>query len=188
MSEKLAPELQYLLDRLAIQDCVYRYSRGLDRHDETILAGVFHPDAVDNHGDFVGYIPEFVSWGNALHEASYRGHTHNITCHTAEIDGDVAHAESYVIFVLRHKDGKTVNVGGGRYLDRFERRNGEWRIALRRLIMDWRFVADGSVWAANSGGYEHGRWDHEDASYQRPLELPAADREKLRAKSQAPSR
>jgi hypothetical protein len=181
MTGPLNQELQYLLDRQAILDCVYRYCRGLDRHDPELLASAFHPDAVDNHGNFVGYIPDFVKWGNALHGAGFLAHTHNITCHFADIDGDVAHAESYVIFVLRRKDSTTVLVGGGRYLDRFERRNGIWKIALRRLITDWRFEADGSVFTLSPDGYPHGTWDHQDPSYERPLVLPAEQQKKLEA-------
>ena len=44
-----------------------------------------------------------------------------------EPSGDTAHAESYVLMVLRHKDGAMVTVAGGRYIDRLERRGGEWR-------------------------------------------------------------
>lgn len=188
MPRKLSAELQRLVDRQAILDCIYRYSRGLDRHDSELLASAFWEDAVDNHGDFVGYIPEFVEWGNAGHEAKFAAHTHHITCHAAEIAGDEAHCESYVIFVLRQKDGKTVNVGGGRYVDRLEKRRGEWRILLRRLIMDWRFTADGSVWGSNVFNYEHGRWDRQDASYDRPLKLRPKDQAKLDAKGPPPAR
>jgi ketosteroid isomerase-like protein len=163
--------LDYLLDRRAIQDCTIRYSHGLDRHDEALLASVFHPGAVDNRGNFVGYIPEFVAWGNSVHEQMAFAHTHNITCHFADISGDEAHTESYVIFCLRLKDGKTVQVGGGRYLDRLEKRRGEWRIIPRRLIMDWRFFADGTLFATDDG-YFHGTWDRSDISYQRPLAIP----------------
>lgn len=67
-----------------------------------------------------------MQWGNALHEADFLAHTHNITTHNCEIDGDEAHTESYVIFVLRRKDERTVLVGGGRYLDRLEKRDGDW--------------------------------------------------------------
>ena len=185
MTGTLDPKLQYLLDRQAILDCVYRYCRGLDRHDEALLASAFHSDAVDNHGAFVGHVPDFVKWGNALHEAGFVAHTHNITCHFAEIDGDVAHTESYVIFVLRRKDSTTVLVGGGRYLDRFERRDGEWKIALRRLITDWRFEADGSVFTVTPDGYPHGTWDRRDLSYQRPLVLPIERQVELKAKGPA---
>jgi hypothetical protein len=38
MAADPARDLQYLLDRQAILDCVYQYSRGLDRHDVDILS------------------------------------------------------------------------------------------------------------------------------------------------------
>ena len=112
---------------------------------------------------------------------------HNITCHSAEIKGDVAHTESYVMFVLASKDYKTVNVGGGRYIDRIEKRNGEWKISLRRLVMDWRFEADASNWTADTRPYARGTWDHSDTSYQRPLELPPNLKEALRLKGKPPT-
>src|SRR5215470_12069157 len=122
MTADTARDLQYLLDRQEILDCVYQYSRGLDRHDVEVLSDAYHPDAIDHHGGFVGYIPEFVQWGNALHEADYLAHTHNITTHNCEIDGDTAHAESYVMDTLLAPDTATVTVMGGRYVDRLERR------------------------------------------------------------------
>jgi hypothetical protein len=168
------PEVQYLLDRQAIIDCIYRYARGVDRHDVDIMRTVFHPDATDNHGNFLGNVDEFVKWVNGVHEKSYRAHTHNITCHNCEIEGDVAHTESYVIFVLQTIDEQLVYIGGGRYLDRFEKRNGEWRIALRRTMVDWRCKADGgeAYQAIVRSGYPRGTWDRDDLSYLRPLTLP----------------
>src|SRR5437870_7614815 len=63
---RLRVELQELLDRQAIADCVYRYARGLDRHDEEIYASAYHDDAIDHHGDFLGRRDKFVPWGLAL--------------------------------------------------------------------------------------------------------------------------
>jgi hypothetical protein len=161
MAASPSSDVQRLLDRQAILDCIYRYSRGLDRHDDELLASCFHADAIDNHGNWVGGLEDFIAWANHDIHESYAAHTHNITSHFAEIDGDVANAESYVIFILRHKDGTLVKVGGGRYLDRFERRDGEWKIALRRLVLDWRFEADGSVFNTDDR-YVHGTWDRSD--------------------------
>jgi hypothetical protein len=169
--QELARKVEHLLDRQAILDCVYRYCRGLDRHDEAILESVFHPDAIDHHGRFVGRVPEFIKFANDGHAQSTLGHTHNITCHFAEIDGNTAHAESYIIFCLRQKDEKVVHVGGGRYIDRLEKRNGEWRIVRRRLVMDWRFEADGTAWAKRPT-QTPGTWDKNDLSYMRPFEFP----------------
>ena len=46
--------LQLLIDRQEILDCLNRYCRALDRHDDELLTSVFHPDAVDNHGPWAG--------------------------------------------------------------------------------------------------------------------------------------
>ena len=88
-----------------------------------------------------------------------------------DIEGDVAHSECYVLFVQRRRDGATLDVGGGRYIDRVERREGDWRIAARELVIEWAGEAPG----ASFGGmetYPHGTWDHDDPSYSRPFELP----------------
>jgi hypothetical protein len=75
--------------------------------------------------------PEFVKWGIAL-EARYASTHHCITTHTCAIYGDTAHTESYVHWFLRLKESDKVRAGGARY-DRLERRNGAWKIILRRL-------------------------------------------------------
>ena len=183
---RLEKEVRYLRDRQDIVDCIHRYTRGLDRLDARILSGAYHADAVDNHSGFVGYIPEFVKWGVAL-EARYASTHHGITTHTCEIDGDTAHTESYVHWFLRLKDSDSVRAGGGRYVDRLERRNGKWKIALRRLLMDWQLEADGALWNANVQSFELGTRDHDDPSYQRPLALPAKLRRELASKPQPKS-
>jgi hypothetical protein len=164
-------ELRVLKDKAAIFELVNRYTRGVDRHDVEMMKSVFHTDAIDNHGDFLGNVDEFIEWVNTGHSAATESHMHNVTSHTSEVDGDVAHAETYVIVVLRPEDGAPVRIGGGRYIDRLERRNGEWRIALRRVTMDWRTYADSSAWLKGRRGYPAGTWDKTDLSYMRPLQL-----------------
>jgi len=122
-------------------------------------------DAIDHHGGFLGPIGEFVPWANALHETDWAAHTHFIANTSVDFDGDVAHSETYVLWVLRRKDGRTVDLGGGRYVDRFERRDGEWRIAARELVIDWSCQAK----ARAIGPYPTGTWDRSDPSYRRPF-------------------
>jgi hypothetical protein len=172
--------LQELCDREAIRDCLYRYSRGLDRHDDEVLYSAYHDDAIDHHGDFLGSPSEFVPWAHSLHEGQWIAHTHFVTNPLIEIVGDTAHAESYVLFALRRNDGAGVDLGGGRYIDRLERRNGTWRIAARRHVIEWQTrVGDAIVdrlKAAESGTpYPTGAWDHSDPSYARPLIVASAD-------------
>lgn len=161
---------RFLLDRQEILDCVSRYCRAVDRHDRELLASVFHPDAVADLGEWAGSTRDLFAWVDETHRARDLAHSHNITSHTCEIDSGTAHAESYVIQARLQRDGRTASVFGGRYLDRFERRNGEWRIAHRRLVIDWSLTADGSE-SHNADGYIRGSWDKHDVSYIRPFAL-----------------
>ena len=168
VSQALLRELQ---DRQDIEECVSRYAHGLDRHDEALIADVYHPDAKDWHGPFAGAIPEFVTWVNALHERKTRAHTHNITTHWCELQGDRAFADSYVIFVLYLRERDVVMMGSGRYIDRLERRAGHWKIAERRTIIDMRLEAEAQPLASTPGGYPSGTWDRTDIAYVPPLTL-----------------
>jgi len=174
---ELKRNVQYLMDRTAILDCVNRYSRGVDRHDVEITASVYHDDALDEHGNIVNTAADYPAWVNALHSDSFDLHAHNITTHNCEIDGDAAHCESYVLYGLLTKDRANVWFGSGRYVDRLERRGGEWRIALRRTIIDWMFVADASPLKDPyylAQGYPAGTHGKDDISYLRPLALGRA--------------
>jgi len=116
--------------------------------------------------------PEYAAWANSSHARTSVAHTHNITTHSVEIDGDIAHAESNVIVVLLGKNGTTAQFISGRYLDRLERRDGRWRIAVRRSTVEVMFTADASVLQSSffkQAGYIRGTRDHGDLSYQRPL-------------------
>jgi hypothetical protein len=168
--EEVKAKLDHLLDRQAILDCINRYCRGLDRLDAQALADTFHPDAVDHHGRFIGHVPEFLKWGIAV-EAQHLATQHHITCHLCEIDGSTAHTESYVFWVVRLADGTTAQAAGGRYIDRLEKRDGEWRVVLRRLLLDWKFEAP-SLWDGSKNAFPTGTRDRADPCYQRPLKLP----------------
>ncbi len=161
--------LQELLDRQAIQECVNRYARGLDRHDDEMVASAYHDGAVDHHGDFLGSPADFIPWANELHAADWVAHHHHLTTHTAEIDGDVAHAETYCIGTFLRRDRTVVDMGGGRYIDRLERRDGEWKIVAREVVIEWVCAADATTSRFSADPYPDGTWDRTDASYQRPL-------------------
>jgi ketosteroid isomerase-like protein len=167
---RLREDVQALRDRQAIQDVLVRYSRGLDRHDSELLASVYHEDAIDHHGDFLGPPADFVPWVNDLHAAGYVAHQHFVTNATVAVDGDVAHSEIYVQVVLRRKDGP-LEICGGRYVDRLERRDGRWRIAARETLVDWACTVEGDVWPGIAP-FPMGAWNRGDPSYQRPLEVP----------------
>lgn len=165
-------ELQYLLDRTAILDCIARHARGCDRHDVDLISAAYHDDGVDEHGFATNAGPDYGSWANETHAQTSRVHTHNITTHSCDIQGDTAHAESYVIVVLIGPDGANAQFITGRYLDRLERRDGQWRIAVRRSTVEGMFLADARVLQSKffkKKGYLVGTRDRRDLSYERPL-------------------
>jgi hypothetical protein len=137
MDADLAAKIQELWDREKIKQCLLKYCRGVDRFDRALILEAFHPDCLDEHGKFVGTPEEFVDWALGQHGASHLSHQHCILNHSADIDGDTAHAETYFMFVSMNRRGKPLTLGGGRYVDRLEKRNGEWRIAARVTLRDW---------------------------------------------------
>jgi hypothetical protein len=170
----LERKLQHLLDRQAIYDAVARHARGCDRHDAEVLTSAYHPDGIDEHGFAVNPGPGYAAWANAQHSAGSLQNMHHITTHLCDIDGDHAHAETYVIGLFLNPDGKTARLIAGRYADRLERRDEEWRIALRRTTVEVLMTGDASI-LMSSGfaklGYLKAMRDKRDVSYQRPLDL-----------------
>lgn len=172
--EQLKRDVAYLKDRQAILDCVQRHARGHDRFDIDLLTAAYHPDGVDEHGAALNKGPVYAEWANAVHAGGSQLCLHNITTHTCEIDGDAAHAESYVLVGLLNPDGASARFINGRYVDRLEKRDGAWRIALRRCTVDILIAGDASILKHpqfKAGGYIKGARDASDVSYQRPLDL-----------------
>lgn len=172
--EQLAKDVAYLKDRTGILDCINQHARGHDRHDVSLLTAAYHKDGVDEHGLAINPGSTYGEWANAVHAAGSLLHTHNITTHTCEIDGNEAHCESYVLVILLNNDGETARMISGRYIDRLEKRDGVWRIVLRRTTVDVILAGDASILKApifKDQGYTKGMRDQTDVSYQRPLTL-----------------
>lgn len=128
--------LMEMLDRQDIHDCLLRYARGMDRFDRELVLSAYHPDALDHHGAFLGGPEAFWDTFRGWHGSFNKGHHHGISNHSVELDGDVAHAETYWLFEAINQDD-SITLHSGRYLDRFEKRAGEWRIAARVCIVEW---------------------------------------------------
>jgi ketosteroid isomerase-like protein len=172
--EQLIQDVAYLKDRTAILDCINQHARAHDRFDVDMLTDAYHEDGIDEHGYAINPGPEYAEWANAIHAEGAELHTHNITTHTCDIDRDVAHCESYVIVGLLNKDGKSARMISGRYIDRLEKRDGQWKIALRRSTVDLLLSGDAKILKSpifKGQGYTKGLRDKRDVSYQRPLDL-----------------
>ena len=129
--------LQRLLDERDIRDCVTRYARGIDRHDVALIESAFHPDSQDHHGGDTRSREDLAEWGNELHATHTRRHSHFLANSTVDIDGDTAHTETYFAVANNNQHGPLFGLAGGRYADRFERRDGRWAIAVRKCVAEW---------------------------------------------------
>ncbi len=131
------------IDRLeswhAIYDLVCDYMRGQDRLDPVLHRSVFHDDATTDYGDgYRGSADGFVVFAQRVltpHQANH----HMIGQVRIDFEGaDLAFGEVY--FQAHHRlaeDGSTDLFVSGRYVDRYERRAGVWKIAHRSELVDW---------------------------------------------------
>jgi ketosteroid isomerase-like protein len=169
-----------LADRQAIRDCLATYCRAVDRLDRELLLSVYHEDAVEDHGVFVGDREGFADWVIGFHSRAQHSTQHVINNHTCELDGNVAHTETYYMFAAMNVEGAPLTLSGGRYIDRFEKRDGRWAIALRKVVSDW-WGDPGEAWlspegrAALNAGAISSR-DRRDSSYERPLSFDESRR------------
>jgi hypothetical protein len=132
-------DVERLVAEAAVRDVHSRYCRGIDRMDWDLVRSCYHPDAVDNHGPYKGDVEGFIGWVSGLLPA-YESTTHFVGQQLVEVDGDVAWHEAYCRAYHRSKatddapaSDSILNI---RYVDRMERRGGQWRIAARVVVVD----------------------------------------------------
>jgi ketosteroid isomerase-like protein len=147
MKPDLEAELQALLDKQAIHELIHAYCNAADRHDHDKMRALYHEDAIDDHGhfakgpamDFIDRLPEIQKSMEILH--------HNVTTVNLKLDGDRAEGEVYIIAFHKVKDGgKGFDVLiGGRYFDKYEKRDGVWKFSHRAIVADWAYPATPSA-------------------------------------------
>ena len=124
----------------AIKDVQMRYCRGCDRADYELLRECFHADATTSYGFFGGSVDDFIA--SARQQLPLFLHTtHNTGNQNVTVSGDSAWAEHYTVATHRlaaDAAGPLRDfVTAVRYIDRMECREGDWRIAHRKLVLDW---------------------------------------------------
>ena len=126
-------------DDRAIREVVLRYCRGVDRLDLELVRSCYHPDAKDTHGSFSGGLEEFLTWVERILRR-YTMTMHYIANQLVDASGDDrARCESYGVAVHRTSGGEAQGnlTTGFRFIDDFERRQGEWRIVRRVATTEW---------------------------------------------------
>lgn len=146
MNDKAARDqrIDELLDRQAILDLVHDYCNAADRHDVDKMRLLYHEDAIDDHGhfakgpakDFLDKLPQIQAPMRILH--------HNVTTTNIRIDGDYAEGEIYIIAFhqVQEGDGRYDLLVGGRYFDKYEKRDGIWKFSYRAIVADWAYPAN----------------------------------------------
>jgi hypothetical protein len=137
----LEAQFRELLDKQAITEQIYNYGRCMDRLDRDLGRNLFHLEAVADYGAqmFQGTGWEFVDWIMEAHLA-FTTHTHAFSNILITVDGNTARSETYGDVTLRRRaeDGTLHDIRNlGRYIDRWERRDGAWRIIHRRYVHDF---------------------------------------------------
>lgn len=140
-----------LADREAIRDCMYRYCRSVDRLDIELMRSTYWPDASIDYGATLkaNSWDEIVKLLRPILEGMYPS-KHMLGNILIEIEGDTAYVESYhhSFDSGKNPDGTEYErISSGRYLDRMQRRDGEWRFLHRVVVLDWN-----KVWPVGSDG------------------------------------
>lgn len=127
--------------RSNIAQVILRLARGTDRRDGDLMRSCYHPDATDDHNMFRGPAREFTDLVATSDPTAWAATSHTTSPSLIEVRGDLAWAETTAVGFHVSPDlgdgQRTVLTIGCRYEDRFERRDGAWRIAHRTVIYDW---------------------------------------------------
>ncbi len=172
-----------LEDREAIRDVLTAYAHAVDRRQWQIMQHLFHPDAEFQFGTISGDWQNFVEQARGVIDPCIATQ-HQLGQILFGFESDtVCHTETYMTAMhtipagyptpeVFPDKGKIYSaVIAGRYVDRMELRSGEWRIAKRIGLYDWREYrevegVDMSELAEEARGY----YDERDPS------TPAASR------------
>ena len=168
----MAKTVQDVLAEAEIKDVHLRYCRANDRRDEELMRACFHPDAViELHKELD--VNTFIALGREI-LSKYTVTWHNTGNQLVEVRGDAAWAEHYTISshrIAADENGPERDwIAHGRYVDRMERRNGEWRIVRRKMVVDYTRmdpVGPGEPGLGSGGGTR----DRADPSYAMRLNI-----------------
>jgi len=184
--------LQAMVDRQSIETVIARYYRAVDRLDQKLLESVFWPDAHFAGGPTDApasvFLPHLLDGPRNSFEMSF----HSIGNMLIELESEQAFGETYVTAYHKSKRssesarfllgdtlfkeyGEDVSrhyemTLGLRYVDKFEKRHGEWCILERSLIVEWcRHCVANEIPMDGLGGIFalRGKRDRSDCIYQR---------------------
>ena len=132
--------IQQMLDHHEIRTVLSEYCLGCDRLDQVRMAGVYLDDSWDDHGALKMSGPALTEVVTSSLLNRWNMCMHHLGQSLIRVEGDEAGADTYFIAVLRRtaEDGQEVlDQMGGRFVDRFKRHNGKWKISHRICVREW---------------------------------------------------
>jgi hypothetical protein len=140
----------HLEHREAIRDIIIAYAHAIDRRRWNMMQHLFHDDAEFQFGTISGGWQGFVEQARGVIDPCLATQ-HQLGQIQFGFESDtICHTETYMTAMhtvpagypspeVFPDKGKIYSaVIAGRYVDRFELRSGEWRIAKRTGLYDWR--------------------------------------------------
>lgn len=173
MESVLEAKLREIADRHDIWQVMLAYARGLDRLDTALTRACYFDDCIEDHSHYVGDPDGFIRWAESVSRA-YLSTQHALMNHVCELAGDDAYCETYFQFTGVSEPPTPHFMSVGRYVDHFQRRNGQWRIANRVTLVEGCFdIADSAYSRSLPPAYKPGEIfpatrDSNDVSYHRP--------------------
>ena len=139
-----------LEDREAIREVIAAYAHAIDRRRWDMMARLFHSDATFGFGPVEGDWRGFVDQARSIIDPCIS--TQHLLGQTliGFADAVTATCETYLTAmhivpvgyprsdVFPARDETYAAIIAGRYVDRFEQRDRQWRIARRQGLYDWR--------------------------------------------------
>jgi uncharacterized protein (TIGR02246 family) len=130
-------------DVIAIEQLLNRYCHKLDRGEVDAVVALFAADAVlipeyEGGGEHAGRDAIEAWYSNYSRAAgSARGLRHKISTAMIDVDGDAAESVCYLDADSIDPKTGARSLAGGRYEDKLVRRDGQWLLSERRIIVEY---------------------------------------------------
>lgn len=181
MTKTTEEMLRELLVKDRLHELEMAYCRGVDRRDVALLHSIFFEDAIEEHGDmYSGSATEFADWVFRDFLPKYELTAHYVLNEWYRVDGDKAEGETHRLSYHRERaaaGSATEATAACRTFNRYECRDGVWKISYRSVVRDWvtRGPVDDSLYQGHFG-MALSQPNDQDDSYRLLALFPRGDR------------
>ncbi|MGI4813733.1 MAG: nuclear transport factor 2 family protein [Janthinobacterium lividum] len=132
-----------LLVKQRLHELEMAYCRGVDRRDPELLRSIFFEDAIEEHGDmYQGPAYAFVDWVFSDFIGEFEITAHYVLNEWYRVSGDKAEGETHRVSYHRQRgngdgDSAIETIAACRTFNRYELRDGVWKISYRGVVRDW---------------------------------------------------